>query len=395
MSDRLDVFVICAPGLEPLVAAEIEKLGVRGPRPRHGGVDASVTLAQLWSLNLRLRTATRVLVRVGRIPADTFATLQAGLRRIDWPQWLAPGTVVQLKVASSGSALFHTGAVAERAAEVLAAAGFVVDAPGSDDEAASGTTQVLHLRLVDDVVLVSLDASGAPLYRRGWRLATAKAPLRETLAAALLHHAGWNRKAPVVDPVCGSGTIVIEAALMARRMAAGRARSFAFEAWPSFDPVGWARLLAGADADVVPGPSVFLGADRDAGAIAAARANAERAGVADLIEFREAPVSELRLPARPGWIVSNPPYGKRIGGAPVTGAPPDLRDLYDRFGAVLHERAVGWGVELVVGETPPAPDGRPTRPLVDRLRLTVEDRIRTTNGGLAVDLVRARVPAPG
>jgi len=395
VSERLDVFVICTPGLEALVAAEIEKLGVRNPRPRHGGVDAAVTVPQLWSLNLRLRAATRVLVRVARFPADAFATLQAGLRRIDWEEWLRPGTAVDLKVAASNSALFHTGAIAERAAEVLGQQGHdvVASAPMDGGDAAAligagpGAPQVVHLRITRDVVLVSIDSSGSPLYRRGWRLATAKAPLRETLAAALIAHSEWDRKAPLVDPFCGSGTIVIEAALAARRMAAGQARAFAFETWPSFDAAGWERMKAGAAADVVAGKAPIIGADRDEGAIAAARSNAERAGVADAIEFRHASVSDLALPARAGWIVTNPPYGVRVGDAPGTSPSTDLRDLYDRFGAVLRERAAGWRVELVGAEADPAAGGA----LTGRLGLTFDDRLATTNGGIPVEFLRAHV----
>jgi putative N6-adenine-specific DNA methylase len=414
VSERLDVFVVCTPGLEPLVAAEIERLGVRSPRVRHGGVDCSVTLPQLWSLNLRLRTATRVLVRIARFEADTFATLQAGLRRLDWAKWIAPTTTVDLRAASSAaSTLYHSGAIEERAAEVMAAAGYpiAVRAPSEPTETTetteptgpTGTTppgegitgpvQVVHLRLAKNVVLVSIDASGAPLYRRGWRIDTGKAPLRETLAAALVLHSGWNRKAAFVDPFCGSGTIVIEAALLARRMAPGRNRAFAFEHWPSFDEAGWTRLRDGALADVVPGKAILIGADRDAGATAAAVANATRAGVADDIEFREASISGLSLPGRAGWLVTNPPYGHRIGG-PAAGG--DLRDLYDRFGSVMAERAAGWSVAIVAA----APESDPATRWVDRLPLEVTDRLATINGGLPVEFVsgkvtpRASVPTP-
>ncbi len=382
-SARLDAFAVCAPGLERIVAGEIERLGVRAPRARRGGVEASVTVAQLWSLNLRLRCATRVIVRVGRIPAASgFAELQAGLRRLDWSAWLPSGTEVAVKVASSGSKLFHTDAIAERAAEVLVAAGYPVVAPGAAGAAGTGGTpvaelQVVHLRLVDDVALVSLDASGAPLYRRGWRLETARAPMRETLAAALVIHSGWDRRAPLIDPFCGSGTIAIEAALAARRIAAGRGRDFAFRRWANFDPAGWQRLLAGADADVVGSKAPIIGADRDPGAIAAARANAERAGVGDAIEWREASISALELPARPGWIVTNPPYGQRVDGG-------DLRNLYDRLATVLGERATGWHLGLIAAEDTPA----------NRLPIGGGERLRTTNGGIAIELVAADVAAP-
>ncbi|MEZ5219131.1 MAG: hypothetical protein R2715_21705 [Ilumatobacteraceae bacterium] len=368
-AQRHELFVVCIPGLEGLLAAELERLGLHHPRPRHGGVETTATDAQVWSVNLRSRLATRVLVRLERFQAEAFATLQAGLRRIDWARWLEPGGAVGLKVASANSTLFHTGAVYERAEEVLTERGFqlvpLLDAPA----------QVLHVRLVNDVAMLSIDASGEPLHKRGWRLETAKAPLRETLAAGLLAHSGWDRKRPVVDPFCGSGTIAIEAALTARRVAAGIDRTFAFQQWPSFDAAAYERMRNGARADEVPGKATIVAADRDEGAIAAARSNAERAGVADAIEFRVASISDLTLPQRPGWIVTNPPYGNRVGDD-------DLRNLYDRFATVLHERAAGWQVELI--SVHPETGGA----LVDRLRLPIEDRVTTNNGGIPVDLVR-------
>ena len=359
MSERLDAFVVCTPGLEPLVATEIEKLGIRSPRLRHGGVDCAVTLAQLWSLNLRLRVATRVLVRVARFPAEAFGTLQAGFRRIDWAQYLAPGSVLDLKVSSANSTLFHTDAIAERIADVLDSAGYSV---GQED------AQVVHVRVMKDVVLVSIDASGDALYRRGWRLETAKAPLRETLAAALLAHSGWDRKAPLIDPFCGSGTIVIEAALTARRVAAGLQRPFAFQNWPSFDEAAWTRMRKGAEADIVASKALIMASDRDEGAIAAAKANAERAGVADAISFRTCSISDVVMPERAGWIVTNPPYGERVGGG-------DLRDLYAAFGKLLRAGGPGCQAALVAPEN--APHG-----------LDVSATLNTTNGGIPVSLIR-------
>jgi putative N6-adenine-specific DNA methylase len=360
---RVGAFVVTAPGLEQLTASEVRRLGVSGVKVVHGGLECSATWPQVWSLNLRLRTATRVFVRVARFHADGFTTFRRGLQAIDWAAWLAPGGAVDVHAASSQSRLFHTGAIVDHTLAAL-------DRP----PAAGGGADQVHVRISRDVVTVSVDASGAPLHRRGWRQATAKAPLRETLAAALLLASGWDGHAPLVDPFCGSGTIPIEAALLAARAAPGRQRDFAFHRWPSFRDDRWSRLLAGARADEVARHCEVVGADRDRGAIEAARANAERAGV-DL-PFTCAPLSSLQLPERPGWLVTNPPYGRRVGHERP------LRDLYDRLGTVIAGPAAHWTVAVI------APPGR----LADRLRAArpFEELARTSNGGLPVSILVAR-----
>mgnify|MGYP003351566427 FL=1 len=237
MSDRLDAFVVVAPGLEQLVLDEVVRLGVRPASATHGGVNCTVTWPQLWSMHLQLRMATRVLVRVGRWKADGFDTLRAGLQRIDWSAWLPAGEGVSVSASTDGrSKLFHTGAIEERVAEAIGRR--------------EGEQQVL-VRVQRDVVTLSLDATGPSLHRRGYRGVAGKAPLRETLAAAVVVASGWDAKRPFVDPFCGSGTLLVEAAMIARRMAPGRHRVYAFQQWPSFDDDRWQRLLRGADADVI------------------------------------------------------------------------------------------------------------------------------------------------
>ena len=225
MSTRLEAFVVAVPGLEPLVLAEVQKLGVRPAHAVRGGVECTVTWPQLFAINVRGRVATRVLVRLRRFKADGFHSLEMGLKAIPWGEWLAADAGVQVSVtADAGSKLYHSGAVEER---VLA----VLDRPEGD--------QRVFVRVLNDVVTVSLDASGDSLHRRGYRGAAGKAPLRETLAAAVVLGSGWDARSPLVDPFCGSGTIAIEAAMIARRMAPGRHRSFAFQSWPSFDAAAW------------------------------------------------------------------------------------------------------------------------------------------------------------
>jgi putative N6-adenine-specific DNA methylase len=360
VSTRIEAFVVVAPGLESLATAELEKLGVRPANPTHGGINCGLTWPQLWSVHLRARVATRVLVRLARFKADGFDTLHAGLSRVDWSAWLPVGGVRVTASADKSSKLFHTGAIEERVAEHIGR--------GEGDQA-------VLVRVSRDVVTISLDATGSALHRRGYRGAAGKAPMRETLAAALVLASGWDVRRPLVDPFCGAGTVLVEAAMLARRMSPGRHRSFQFMEWPSFDAAGWDRLLKGADADVIDRCPPIIGSDRDEGAVAAAIENAVAAGVgADVVVERRS-ASELVLPNRAGWLVSNPPYGHRVGG-------PDVRDLYDRFGAVLRERAGGWHVALMGSTDTP----------VARLHLPLVPELSTSNGGIPVSIHTGLVP---
>ncbi len=265
------------------MVGELIDLGAKRTRPHKGSVVTDLTTRQLYAANRHLRCATRVLVRVAGFTARTFADLERRLGEVDWSPWLSNEAQPTYRVTSRGSQLRHTGAIEERFAAALGTGH--ADGPG----------QLVVVRVSRDRFTISVDSSGAPLHERGWRQATAKAPLRESVAAALLLAAGWDPATPLVDPMCGSGTIPIEAALLAAGRAPGGGRDFAFRRWPCFEPGTWASVTATADSPVAPTP-VILGADRDAGAVESARSNAERAGVADLVEFRQAPVSDLEAP---------------------------------------------------------------------------------------------------
>ena len=280
---------------------------------------------------------------------------------------MAPGQPVAFRVTSRKSRLYHQEAVAQR---LLAAA--------ARGETGGGAGQEFIVRLFRDECTVSADASGELLHRRGYRLATAKAPLRETLAAAMLAGAGWKDTAPLVDPMCGSGTIPIEAALRARRMPPGLRRGFACQRWPGYDAAVWEGVLAAARERILPGaPAPIQGSDRDAGAIEAARANAERAGVAADIEWRRTAISAIEPPGHPGWIVTNPPYGLRVGERMR------LRDLFAQFGHVMRRRCPGWDVAFLSA-----------RPELDRqTELPLATRFSSENGGIRVRLVCGRVPS--
>jgi putative N6-adenine-specific DNA methylase len=245
----------------------------------------------------------------------------------------------------------------------LAAAGMVVD---------PAAALSVRARIEDNVCTLSLDASGAPLFKRGHKQAVVKAPLRETLAALFLRACGFAGDEPVLDPMCGSGTFIIEAAEIAAGLQAGRSRRFAFEKLKTFDADAFAALKQ----DPAPAPNWRgVGYDRDPGAVAAARANAARAGLEALTVFEPRAVAELERPeGPPGLVIVNPPYGARIGN------PAGVRALYATLGRRLKASFNGWRVGLVTSDPGLAKATRlpfgPPGPVVDHGGLKI--RLWTT-----------------
>lgn len=379
---RLDCYAAVAPGLETLALAEAQALGLP-VRAEDGGIAWSGDLRSVIAANVGLRIASRVLVRLAQFEARSFVDLEKFGRRIPWSLVVKPDASVRFRVTCRKSRLYHSDAVAQRLAIAVGRAvpGVRAEAHSSgDDEATDREDVVLFVvRFHHDRCTVSADTSGELLHRRGYRQATAKAPLRETLAAALVAASGWDGVAPLVDPMCGSGTIPIEGALMARRMPPGARRGFAIERWPGVP----AELVRGVRAELgalvrESAPGAITGSDRDAGAIEGAQGNAQRAGVMTDVDFAVHAISAIRLPdAERGWIVSNPPFGVRVGeGSRV-------RDLWAQLGNVLRRRAPGWRVTLL------SPD-----PALERqLQIPMQVVTRTTNGGIPVRIVSGVVPS--
>ena len=359
-----------------MLAAECRELGFNVLATERGAVAIAPGAGAMERANLELRTASRVLVRAAEFGARLMPELERHGRRVPWERFLQPGATIRFRVTSRKSRLYHQGAIEERlAAAACAAVGAVMASGGDDpddDAPAAGEPQLIVVRVMRDRFTVSFDSSGDLLHRRGYRLAGAKAPLRETLAAAMLRTSGWDGRAPLVDPFCGSGTIPLEAALIARRIAPGLHRRFAFERWPGFDGDRWRSLVADARDRILPrarGP--ILGFDRDAGSVAAARANAERAGVAADVRFEARAISALPPPGEPGHLVTNPPYGIRMGDRR------SLRNLFARFGAVAAERCPESTLTVLLA----APEHRYA------IGLPLADRFQTTSGGVVVRCV--------
>ena len=373
----LSFAAITAPGLEPIARGELLRLGLATGEEEAGLVPFGGSLDDLARANLHLRTASRVTMRLGQFHARALGELERKAAELPWDEWIASGVPLTIKATCRKSRLYHQKAVAERIG--LAARRPVAGSVPSGDEVENDgpATQLVLVRLMRDECIVSLDSSGDLLHRRGYRLEGGKAPLRETLAAALLLASEWDPDTPLVDPFCGSGTIPIEAALMARRIPPGLHREFAFFRWRKWKQERWAELCDEARKLVRDHPAAAIrGSDRDAGAIRAAGANAARAGVSSSIDLRREALSAVEAPPGQGALVSNPPYGHRIGELGK------LRDLYARLGQVARERFGGWRVTLLV----------PAAPVEHQTGLAFQLCFRTQTGGLRVRAIAAHVP---
>lgn len=376
---RWEAFAVAAPGLEALVAAELADLGVRQAEVVDGGVEFPATDATLFRANLELRIASRILVRLASFRVVSFAELERRARTIPWERVMAPGTVVTLRVTCRKSRLYHSGAVAQRLMRDLSERMSATASTGADVDDEGGAGQLIVVRLDHDRCTVSADSSGAHLHLRGYRTAVTEAPMRETLAAAVVRASGWDLRSPFVDPFCGSGTIPIEAAMLAARIPPGRSRRFRFEEWPGIDTAEWERLrhpdrVAGKRG----GEPIVAGTDRSAAALRAAEANAVRADVADRLQFDRIPVHALAPPedAATGWVVTNPPYGVRLADRA------EARRLLQDLGAVLRDRFTGWHVGVLT-----------TDPGVSAaLGFPMREVFQSTNGGIRVRFVSGRVP---
>ncbi len=335
-------------------------------------------LGAAYQANLHLRTASRVLLRLCDFRVRRFADLERHARNLAWEVFLPPAVPLKVGVSLSESNLAHAGRVAEAvalaAAERLASLGI---APCRPAEAGEADVQTVLVRGVDRRATISLDTSGAHLHRRGYRLASGKAPLRENLAAALLLFAGYDGSEPLVDAMCGAGTLAIEAGLLARGIPPGRRRDFACLAWPAHREATWRHLLAEVDRALLSRPAnPILARDLEGAALRLARENADRAGLVPAIAFERSDFfSAPPPPGPPGLLVANPPYGHRLGSVR------QARALLERLGGRLRQAYGGWRVALVLYQ----PEWAEFLGLEEMASLAVPF------GGLKVSFLRGRV----
>ncbi len=342
--DRLfNCFAAVPRGAEEVTAAELKTIASEAPVVLRGGVSFVTNREGLYRSNLWLRTASRVLVTLASFPCSDPADLYKGVYAIDWTEMITPAMTLAVDCTLRDSALTHSGFVALKTKDAIVDR--IRAACGSRPSVDTTSPDLrINIHLFKNVCTVSLDSSGESLDRRGYRLERNEAPLRETLAAAILGLTGWDGALPLADPMCGSGTIPIEAAMLAANAAPGRNRCFGFERWLDFDASLWKRIVRDAEAGVKKIPiGLISGYDLDSRALGYARRNAESAGFADQVHFFHSALEQFAPEGEKGVVIINPPYGMRLGDED------ELKELYCRIGDIMKQRCRGWTGFVLTG----------------------------------------------
>lgn len=340
-----ELFATTARGLEEVLAIELTALGLQVLAQERGGVRFAGGLPECMMANLHLRTANRVLVPLAVFPCCNPDELYDGVRTIPWRDYLTPDMTLAVDCSVRDSGITHSRYAALKAKDAVVDQ--LRDEAGRRPSVDTMAPDVrINLHILADRCTVSLDSSGEPLDRRGYRLDRTEAPLRETLAAAIIALTGWQGDTPLLDPLCGSGTLIIEGALKGANLAPGLVRKgFGFQNWRNFDESLWQGLVESAEAAVRPElPFVLNGSDQDDKAIAAAWQNARRAGVDRYVHFRQQLLADVSPPEEKGVIIMNPPYGERLGNRQ------ELVSFYRGIGDILKQRFTGYTAFILTGD---------------------------------------------
>ena len=366
-------FATCARGLESVLAGELRGLGAGEVEAGRGGAGFGGDLATLYKANLWLRTAVRVLRPVLEAPVTSPDELYQAIQTVDWAKFMTPEHTIAVDCNVRDSALTHSQYAARRVKDAICDQ-FVARVgrrPSVDPE----TPMVgLNLHVYQNVATLSLDASGESLHKRGYRPILTKAPLNEALAAGLILRSKWDVNTPFVDPMCGSGTLPIEAAWLALRRPPGLTRKrFGFQGWLDFDVALWTTIRDEARRGVLKAlPAPIVGQDVRRDVVEFARGNARAAGIGQLLKFEAGDVEKFQPPdGPPGTIIVNPPYGERLG------EEAELRPLYAALGEAFR-RCPGWRCWVFTGNGS----------LARRIQLPVAERIHLFNGKLSCQLIR-------
>lgn len=337
-------FAPCPRGLESVLSAELHGVGAQQMQCKPGGVAFSGDLALAMRVNLESRIASRVLWRVGAGDYATAEDLYVGTRTLAWCDWFGPERTIRVNVTAIRSPLrsldFATLRIKDAICDELRAS------TGQRPSVDTAHPDVrIHALLDRRRWTMYLDTSGEALFKRGWRTSGGKAPVRENLAAGILTLSGWTAGTPLYDPLCGSGTFLIEAALMWLRRAPGLRRPFAFQKLKPFDLKAFQRAKSALQSRALDAKSLpIFGSDRDPQALALARENLVEARVADAISLQCCDVFEATAPAAEGVMIMNPPYGVRLGNEA------QARSLYPRLGDLLKQRFAGWRVCILTAD---------------------------------------------
>ena len=333
----------CLLGLEALVASEMKRLGLKNVRAENGRVHCEGTLADIPRLNIGLRCGARVLMELGTFPAPDFEALFQGVLALPWEDFIPREGEFPVKGYALGSALHSVPAC--QAIVKKAAARRLGNAYGCETLAETGSRYQIQFAIIKDQASLYLDTSGEGLYKRGYRAVNCGAPLRETLAAALVTLSRYRGKDPFCDPFCGSGTIPIEAALVAKNRAPGLDRSFAAQKWKSMDPKLWMDAAEEAADMEFHGHYDIWGGDIDPSAVELARHNAQLAEVDELVRFGVDDATRFHWGGLYGRVVTNPPYGERVMERK------EAEELYRAFGRAWDKFPEGWKLFLLSSHT--------------------------------------------
>jgi putative N6-adenine-specific DNA methylase len=338
-------FATCPRGLERVLGAELAALGAHAIEPVDGGAGFSGDLALLYAANLESRVASRVLWQVGRARYRDEHDLYAAARALDWPRLFDVRRTIRVNVSAIRSPVRSLDFVTLRVKDAVCDAFRAAHGIRPDVDTRSPEVRV-HVFLAREEATFYLDTSGEALFKRGWRAAAGEAPLRENLAAGVLKLAGWAPPVPLYDPMCGSGTFLVEAAMIALDAAPGLERRFGFEKLANYDAGVWRRLREAARARRRPARTLPIhGSDRSARMLAAARENLAAAGVAGAIALKRLDVLESSPPtAQPGVLVMNPPYGERLADGKALAA------FYPKLGDALKRRYAGWSAYILTAD---------------------------------------------
>ena len=371
-STSISGIAVVPPGLEDAAATELTALGCQAVARLHRAVRFQTDLAGYYRLHLQARLPFRLLLELAQFPCRSKDELYDGVQRaVDWSRWLPPGATFRVDATGSAPGLNHSHYSALQVKNAL------VDLQRQQWGARSSVDLdnpdlSIHLHLGGGEAALSLDGSGGSLHRRGYRAAMGLAPLKENLAAGLIALTGWDGSVPLADPLCGSGTLLIEAACMALGRAPGLGRHFALERWPKFDSQLWQQERQAASdlaRETLPSGAALapiVGREQDPGVLDQAHSNAEAAGIASALELSLGDCRDFMPPPGPGILVCNPPYGERIGERE------GLETLYADLGRMVKERCGGWSLWLLSGN----PE------LTGALKMKASRRIPISNGGI-------------
>jgi len=371
------VFLVVPPGFESVAKKEVSQLFPELTSTNTSdGLEFECDLETIFRLNLNLRVPNRILVRFAEFKATSFKELFDNSVRLPWKQFLKKDIALSIRTTCHKSKLYHSGAVTQRIHQAIESnMSSKFQLIKNEDNEKIKKHQLLVVRISQDNVTISIDSSGNPLHMRGYREIVSKAPLRENLAASLIISSGWNATQPLIDPFCGSGTIPIEAALIAKNQAPGLYRDFAFENWPGFKQNEWQNIRKEQILSINTDNSLIFGSDRDLGTISIAQENAKKAKVDSTIVWNQLSISDVITTEQPGWIITNPPYGLRVN------SNKDIRNLYARFGDVLRERFSGWEIIFICNDLK----------LATQTKLKLKSLLSFTNGGINVQAFYAKI----